>query len=75
MSYRERKAASLGPDRTLYCVHCKSEQEVYSAAGHKEGEANLHCVVCAYFVTRLKKTKSRHPQWVIDTSVSRGAKN
>lgn len=72
MSYEERKAASLGPDRTLYCTHCMSEREVYSAAGHKEGEMNLHCVTCTYFVARLKKTQSRHPEWILDTSVYRG---
>jgi len=33
------------------------DREVYSAAGHKPNEMNLHCVECACFVTRLKRNK------------------
>lgn len=53
MSYEERLQASLGPDYILYCPTCMREQEVYSAAGHKKDQMNLHCVVCAKFVARL----------------------
>jgi len=52
---RQLKAASLGIDKVLLCPHCMVENEVYSAAGHKQNEINLHCVECGGFVTRLKR--------------------
>jgi len=53
MSYKDRKKASWGSERTLYCPTCMCETEVYSGAGHKPKQFNLHCVECTNFVTRL----------------------
>ena len=66
-SYEQRKKASLGEDRTLYCPTCMDEREVYSASGHKPDQMNLHCVVCTYFVTRMIKNKKG--EWDLDYNV------
>lgn len=63
----QRKQASQGRDRMLYCRNCMQEQEVYSGAGHKPNEMNLHCVECGNFVTRLKKNYKG--EWELDMSV------
>ena len=62
-----RKEASQGKDRMLYCPLCMEEREVYSGAGHKPNEMNLHCVQCGVFVTRLKKNALG--EWELDKSV------
>lgn len=67
-SLEERRKASLGVDRMLYCKNCLQEQEVYSGAGHKPNQMNLHCVVCTYFVTRLIRKSPNH-NWELDMSI------
>lgn len=67
LSYEQRKQASLGEDRTLYCPTCMEEQEVYSASGHEPNQMNLHCVVCAHFVTRM--IKDEKGKWDLDYGV------
>lgn len=67
MSFEDRQKASLGPEKLLYCTTCMSEQEVYSAAGHKVNQMNLHCVRCGKFVTRL--IKNAIDEWDLDMDV------
>ncbi len=66
-SYKNRQEASLGKDRMLYCPTCMCDREVYSGAGHKPNELNLHCVECTCFVTRMKKNDK--DEWELDMSV------
>lgn len=67
MSYEQRKKASQGKDRMLYCPTCMCDREVYSATGHRQDEMNLHCVECGFFVARIKK--NRNGDWDLDLSV------
>lgn len=61
------KQHSLGKDRMLLCSLCMMEVEVFSAAGHKPGEMNLHCINCGQFVARL--IKDFQGQWTLDLTV------
>lgn len=65
---QDRQKHSLGKDRMLYCKNCMQEQELYSGAGHKPNQMNLHCVICTHFVTRLIRETPNH-EWQLDTSV------
>lgn len=67
MSYEQRKQASQGKDRMLYCPTCMCDREVYSASGHKPHEMNLHCVECTHFVTRL--IENEKGEWDLDHNV------
>ena len=50
---KQRKKASWGKDRLMYCRVCMVEQEVYSASGHPENKIWLHCVKCGNFCCTL----------------------
>lgn len=67
MSYEDRKKASLGKDKMMYCPTCMCDREVYSGAGHKVDEMNLHCLNCTHFVARL--LKNYKGEWELDTTI------
>ena len=49
----DRKKASCGKDRMMYCQTCMVDQECYSAAGHRQNQMLLHCVQCGNFMCKL----------------------